>query len=985
MANQRFRAIYGLDNNSLSITNVATPSGNTDAANKSYVDGLVTDTAITGKLLTNYTVGSNTALAAADTILQAFQKLQGQMNNRLTFTGTAPATNAIVRFSGTNGLVVQRTLVTIDDNGSINVPTGQGYQINGTSVLSATTLGSGVTSSSLTSVGTIGTGVWQGTAVAIAYGGTGATTKAAGYDALSPNTTLGDISYRGASNNIRLAGNTTTTRQFLAQTGTGSVSAAPAWTSFSTVAISELAVPTADVAFNSRKITGLADPTNSQDAATKAYVDATASGLDVKASVRAASSTDVNTASPGSTIGGVTMASGDRVLLFGQSLGAQNGIYVWNGAASLMTRTTDANDSTKLTPGAFVFVEEGTSADNGYVLTTDAPITLGTTVLTFTQFSGAGQITAGAGLTKTGNTLDVVGTANRITVNADSVDIASTYVGQTSITTLGTIGTGTWQGTAIAADRGGTGQTTYAVGDLLYAGTTSTLAKLAGVATGNALISGGIGTAPSWGKIGLTTHVSGTLPVANGGTGVTTATANTVFAAPNGSAGAPSFRALVAADLPNTAVTAGSYGGAQTLVSFTVDAAGRLTAAGQATISGLTTSHLSASAGILNTQLANSTVTIGSTSVALGATATTIAGLTSLTATTLAGTLSTAAQTNITSLGTLTGLTITPSAAGNTALSITAGVVSLSGTRGTVGVGATGTVFSFGGTMTEAASGTHARLTLAEFTAPTVTAGAASVTEAATVYISGAPNAAGASNYALLVAAGDVKVAGVVYATDFVLTGGSSGSGLLLDDLSDVVITSASSGQVLQFNGTNWVNAAAGSSTLSVQRNGSAIGSRSTLNFIEGSNVTLTVSDNSGSGRIDVTVNATGNVTSVFGQTGTITSIPYLTIDSLAQMDTFTLTTSATTANQVIGTLAAATYRSVKYLVQAVSGTAYQIVEILAVHDGTTVYLTEYAVIRSGASLATFDVDISAGNIRLLTTPVNAVTTYKVVATSIVV
>jgi hypothetical protein len=75
----------------------------------------------------------------------------------------------------------------------------------------------------------------------------------------------------------------------------------------------------------------------------------------------------------------------------------------------------------------------------------------------------------------------------------------------------------------VPATAGGTGQTSYAVGDLLYANTTTTLAKLADVATGNALISGGVGVAPSWGKIGLTTHVSGVLPVANGGTNASSA------------------------------------------------------------------------------------------------------------------------------------------------------------------------------------------------------------------------------------------------------------------------------------------------------------------------------------------------------------------------------------------------------------------------------------------------------------------------------
>lgn len=122
------------------------------------------------------------------------------------------------------------------------------------------------------------------------------------------------------------------------------------------------------------------------------------------------------------------------------------------------------------------------------------------------------------------------GTANRITVTlgAGSVafDISATYVGQTSITTLGTIVTGTWNASTIAAIYGGTGQSSYAVGDILYASTTTALSKLADVATGNALLSGGVNTAPLWGKVGLSTHVSGNLPVAhlNSGTGASATT-----------------------------------------------------------------------------------------------------------------------------------------------------------------------------------------------------------------------------------------------------------------------------------------------------------------------------------------------------------------------------------------------------------------------------------------------------------------------------
>ena len=97
------------------------------------------------------------------------------------------------------------------------------------------------------------------------------------------------------------------------------------------------------------------------------------------------------------------------------------------GAAFVLTRTPDADAASELTGGAFTFVEEGTAnADNGFVLTTNGTPTLGTTNITFEQFSGAGQISAGAGLTKTGNTIDVVGTADKITVSANALTIAST-------------------------------------------------------------------------------------------------------------------------------------------------------------------------------------------------------------------------------------------------------------------------------------------------------------------------------------------------------------------------------------------------------------------------------------------------------------------------------------------------------------------------------------------------------------------------------
>ena len=222
---------------------------------------------------------------------------------------------------------------------------------------------------------------------------------------------------------------------------------------------------TGAIAMGTNKITGLGTPTDATDAATKAYVDSAAQGIDWKASVRVATTATGTLASAfadGSTVDGVTLATGDRILIKNQATGSQNGIYVVQ-ATGAPTRSTDADANAEVTSNFAVFVEEGTvNADSGWVLTNDGAVTVGTTALTFTQFTGLGQITAGDGLTKTGNTLNVVGTADRITANGDSIDIASTYAGQSSIVTVGTITTGVWNGTDIAIADGGTGASTAA-------------------------------------------------------------------------------------------------------------------------------------------------------------------------------------------------------------------------------------------------------------------------------------------------------------------------------------------------------------------------------------------------------------------------------------------------------------------------------------------------------------------------------------------
>ena len=245
------------------------------------------------------------------------------------------------------------------------------------------------------------------------------------------------------------------------------------------------------VDMGANRVTNIGTPTASTDATTKAYVDSVKQALDIKDSVKLATTANLGaTYNNGSgtltmdstgtvTIDGTVTALNDRILVMDQSSAEQNGIYYVStagavGVAGIFTRAADANTNSEVTGGMFTFVEAGSAnADNAYVLTSiTGDATLGTSTLTFTQFSGAGQVTAGNGLDKSGNTLEVNVDDQTIGITADTLQlkgIANTANGDLIYGANGS-------GGGFSALSIGTYDSTNSVGQILQVGSSSTVA-----------------------------------------------------------------------------------------------------------------------------------------------------------------------------------------------------------------------------------------------------------------------------------------------------------------------------------------------------------------------------------------------------------------------------------------------------------------------------------------------------------------------------
>ena len=346
--------------------------------------------------------GSSAALRAElESITDAFDLLPTLAANGYKVAMVNSAGTALIASAALQALAITSSTI---DSTPIGATTAASGRFAGLTVASG--------SASLGSSVTITGGVIDNTVI-------GNSTRAAGYfTSLAANAGISGTLTGNVTGNVTgdLTGNVTGNL-------TGNVTASSGSSTFTDVTIN------GSLDMNSATgstISGLSTPTGDTDAANKGYVDTVAQGLDAKASCRVATTASI-TLSGTQTIDGVAVIADDRVLVKDQSTTSQNGIYVV--AAGSWARSTDANSWTELV-SAFTFVEQGTAnANNGYVCTVAAGGTLGSTAVTWVQFSGAGQITAGAGMTKTGNTLNV-GTASssRIVVNADDIDLAASGV-----------------------------------------------------------------------------------------------------------------------------------------------------------------------------------------------------------------------------------------------------------------------------------------------------------------------------------------------------------------------------------------------------------------------------------------------------------------------------------------------------------------------------------------------------------------------------
>ena len=468
------------------VLGIAGDSASTDSIS------LISDTlTFTGTGAVSTTVGSDTVTVA---VADASSSVKGL------------ASFASANFTVSSGAVSAKDITLSSDSGSAAATIGETFTVSGGSGISTSATGTTVTVAADTGTASAkgivivegGTGLTASySAGTVTLSGDNATTSSKGIASFNSNdfsvsngaVSIGSLSNSQLDNSsisfggtaAALGTNVTSFSGLSTVTATGAITGGSLVADNITINGNEISSTDANgdislnpngtgtIDANNARVVNVSDPTGAQDAATKGYVDAVKQALDIKDSVRVATTANINIATAlnvGDTIDGVELADGDRVLVKDQTTQGENGIYI---AGATPARAADANTAAELTGGTFVFVEEGTvGADNGYVFTHNGtPATFGTTAMPVAQFSGAGQIIAGDALTKSGNTLNVNDDNKTLEISGDILKIkgisatavgdlligAGTNTGYTALAkpasnnaflTMGTAGTASW-------------------------------------------------------------------------------------------------------------------------------------------------------------------------------------------------------------------------------------------------------------------------------------------------------------------------------------------------------------------------------------------------------------------------------------------------------------------------------------------------------------------------------------------------------------
>jgi len=1039
--------------NGTSNVNIPTVNGNINLTAGGNTSLVVTATGanIVGNLdvTGNLTAGNITTAGAAGNITGA-NNISANTFTSIIATGTAPFTVTSTTQVANLNVATSGTAVAVTGNAQGNITsvgTLTSLNVVGTVTAAAFTANTGVftgNGNGLSSIvganvtGQVGNALVAGTVYTnaqpnITSVGTLTSLLVSGNANVGNLTTPGVLSVTGNAN----VGNLGTA--VLIATGTGSFGG--------------------NVNMNSFNITSLATPVNDTDAATKAYVDSTAQGLDPKASVVYATTTTIfgsgytynnGTSGVGATItsssngalsiDGSTPTVSSRVLIKDEvgafvntttQSAAFNGIYVvtqvGSGAAPfILTRSTDFDVGTEM-PGAFTFVEQGTvNADTGWVATVNSPVTVGTSQIIWSQFSSAGSYTAGTGLTLVGNQFNISNTAvtagsygngdrvSTFTVNqqgqltaasntaitANAANLTGTALNAnivtSNLTSVGTLGNLTVSGNIsagnISAGAGSGGNitganlvsanfftgtlTTNAQPNITSVGTLTSLTVTGNVTGGNLITTGAVnagtlavtGTSNlgAVGNVTITGGTSGQVLSTNGSgglsfisvssSGISNGTSNVNIPAVNG----------------NVNISAGGNANILIVTSTGVNVAGTLNVTGNASLGNLVTSGSGGNIANANNVSANTFTSIIATGTApfVVTSTTQVANLNVATA----GTVTTNAQPNITSVGSLTGLTV----------SNATGIVDFT-TTANVTLGAIANLHISGGTSGQVLSTNGSGgLSFVTINSSGISNGTSNINIPT---VNGNVNITSAGNTTMVITGTGVNVAGTLNATGNANVGNLGTAQVLASAnvtapqlISNIAVGTApfivtSTTQVANLNvATSGTAGTAATVTTNAQPNITSVGTLTSLDVtgnITGGNITTAGTANVG------TLIVTGATT--FGN---------LTANYVALNNGLTSNRSnvVVTTNTVIDQFAPGTFRTAKYIISASGDDGYQSVETLLVHDGSTAYITIYGSICSNntADIIELSSNINgvSGNVAVYATgssanlKVNLVSTY---------